>query len=66
MTKENTIYVAQQNIDCYFTAMGRRCKVVDVTSFGDEVHYQFQSVDNGKPIFGWVPYNLIGQCEYTK
>jgi len=62
MTKETAL----TNMWCYFWAFNRRCEVIAVDSFGSELHYGFRTVDNSKPITGWIPVELVGQCELSK
>lgn len=63
MTKET----AELNIGCYFTVNGRRCQTNCVTKFGAVLHYGFVTADDTFPIIvGWIPVNLVGQCEFSK
>jgi hypothetical protein len=61
MNEEN----AKANIDCYFTISGRRLQVTKVDSFSGTLHYGFIAVDDGPFICGWIPVDLVGQCEYS-
>lgn len=62
-----TIEAVEQSIGCYFTVNGRRCQVVNVNRFGAELHFGFMTVDELNPIIaGWIPVELVGQCEFTK
>lgn len=66
MTKESI----ESNLGCYFWAFNRRCQVIMIESDDDLLegifHYCFKTVDNGNPISGWIPAELVGQCELTK
>lgn len=62
MTKKT----ANMNIGCFFTILNRRCEVITTDSFGGVIHYGFRTVDTYNGIIGWVPADLIGQCEFTK
>ena len=64
-----TLETAELNVGCYFWSFNRRCRIVLVNDsedvFEKVVHYCFKTVDNGNPISGWIPAELVGQCELT-
>jgi hypothetical protein len=64
MTKET----AQTNVGCYFWAFNRRCKVLQVKAMGagNVIHYGFRTVDDSSSVVGWIPVELVGQCEFSK
>lgn len=61
-----TLEAARLNVDSYFWAFNRRCQVLLADKFNGTVHYGFRTVDDGNPIVGWIPADLVGGCELTK
>lgn len=61
-----TLETARLNVNGYFWAFNRRCKVLVADVFGGVVHYGFMTVDEGNFLNGWIPADFIGGTELTK
>ena len=50
---------AEANVGWRFRALERDCEVLRTATFSGTLHYGFITVDDKRPVIGWIPVDFI-------